>query len=136
MDSVMSAVALRIYGGYQTAVNSYDFANQVMVNGSAYGTPQKLQTTGSLYRDLAGWAIELGIPKQYAIIYDALLSIEDSLEKINSQNNQRQGGTGTSSGGSAANGGKSTGSGAAVGDGKTPSYDSSGGAHYCLGVCL
>jgi RHS repeat-associated protein len=135
MNSAMSAAALNMYGRYETVKNVYDFTNQVLINPSNYSVPQQSEAASNLYRDLATRAVSIAIPKQYRIIYDALRSIYDSLEKINSQSGQNSG-INISGGGS----GGSRGSAGTVGnngDGKTPISNPSGsGVHYCLGTCL
>jgi hypothetical protein len=86
----VGAAVLRLYSAYDTAVNAYNFGNQVLVNDSRCGTAQRLQATDNLYIDLGGRAIGIAVPKQYAIIYDALRTIYDSLGKVDALRNQLQ----------------------------------------------
>jgi RHS repeat-associated protein len=104
----IGAGVLRVYGAYETLINSYNFASQVLVNGSNYNMQQKLQTTDTLYRDLGTRVISSAIPREYRIIYDTLRSIYDSLELLNSQQGQIQSGS-SSSGKTSNNGGGSAG---------------------------
>jgi RHS repeat-associated protein len=122
----IGAGLLRVYGAYDTLINSYNFANQILVNGSNYNTQQKLQTTDSLYRDLGTRVISSAIPKEYRIIYDTLRSIYDSLEQLNSQQGQTQSGP-SSSGKTSNSGGGSAGATGGSAGGQTSGSSNNGG---------